>query len=140
MRRSPYNHALAQASIAVDTHTTGTVTGDTVDLIASGQRFRTAMIVVYTGAMTDGTHTISVQHAPDNDGSPGDWVDVPDDLLQGTAPAMDGDDDNEIFELGYVGHERFVRVVSTVADGANGGTYGALVILEQPHYPPVERS
>lgn len=125
MRRSLYNTLVAKPTIAPALHA-ATVTGSTVDLLVQGDAARTAMVVINAGVVTDGTHTIAVQDSPDGT----NWTAVADEFLQGTEPAITSSNDVQIHEIGYTGHQRYLRVVSTVTGTpATGGLYSAAILL-----------
>lgn len=88
------------------------------------QGYDSAVVVVETGAITDGTHTIVVQESDDNSA----YTAVADADLQGTEPAIVSTDDNVVFEIGYFGIKRYVRAAVTVAGATTGGVYGAHVV------------
>lgn len=134
MRQSLYNTAVAMPSIAPAVYD-ATVTGAAVDRLVDGDAARTAMILVHVGTVTDGTHTIEVQDSPNNS----DWTAVATEFLQGAEPAITTANDERVHEIGYTGHQRYLRVVSTVSGSpVTGGAYGAVVLLGWPrHMPPV---
>lgn len=125
MRRSVYNTVVAKPSIA-PALIAATTTGSAVDRLVDGDAARSAMILVHAGTVTDGTHTIQVQDSPDGSA----WTAVADEFLQGTEPAITTSNDVQVHEIGYTGHQRYLRVVSTVSGSpATGGVYGATVLL-----------
>lgn len=125
MRRSVYNTVVAKPSIA-PALIAATTNGSAVDRLLDGDAARSAMILVHAGTVTDGTHTIQVQDSPNGS----DWTAVADEFLQGTEPAITSSNDVQIHEIGYTGHQRYLRVVSTVSGApATGGVYGATVLL-----------
>lgn len=136
MRRSVYNTVVARTTIAPAVYDT-TATGTTVDRLLNGDAARSAMIVVNVGTVTDGTHTVQVQDSPDGT----NWTAVGDEFLQGAEPAVTSANDERVHEIGYVGHQRYLRVVSTVSGSpATGGAYGALVLLGWPRRMPPTRA
>lgn len=137
MRRSLYNTALAKSSIVPAVARTTTTTGSTVDLMTDQGGFRSALVVIHTGTITDGTHTVTVQDSPDNT----NWTAVADEFLQGTEPAIGASNDDTLFEIGYTGHQRYLRVLITVTGSpATGGIYGATVLLGWPRKMPPLRA
>lgn len=98
-----------------------TATGTEVDL----QGYEGALVLVFTGTITDGTHAIDFEEA-DTTGGP--YTDVAAADLLGTEPSIVAADDDKVFEFGYIGSKRFVRVSVAVTAGVTGGTYGALVV------------
>ncbi len=111
-----------------------TVTGTGVDrnvagtVNPSGLGFQSALVVVFTGTMTDGTATIEVQDSDDNI----TFTAVAAAYLQGTSPVIASTDDDKVFGIGYLGGKRYIRVVGTAAGTTTGGVYGALVVLGDP--------
>jgi hypothetical protein len=137
VRRSLYNVALAKSSIVPAVARTTTTTGTAVDRMTDQGGFRSALIVIHTGTITDGTHTVTVQDSPDNT----NWTAVADEFLQGTEPAIGASNDDTLFEIGYIGHERYLRVLITVTGSpATGGIYGATVLLGWPRKMPPLRA
>lgn len=137
MRETLYNTALARHSLPIATRTAATtVNGTGVDRWHNRDFFRVATVVVHTGTITDGTHTIEVQDSDDNS----TFAAVADQYLQGTEPAIGASDDNSVFEVGYIGPKRYLRVSVTTAGATSGGTLGAVVLLGQPSHPPVIRT
>jgi len=88
------------------------------------QGYESAVVVVETGTITDGTHTIEIQESDDNS----TFTAVADADLQGSEPVIGAADDNKVYEIGYLGNKRYIRVSVTVAGTTTGGVYGAAVI------------
>ncbi|MGP3684151.1 hypothetical protein ACTVZO_05455 [Streptomyces sp. IBSNAI002] len=125
MRNSVYNTIVSRVSILPAVHDT-TVEGSAVDLLVHGDAARSAMVVLPVGTVTDGTHTIEVQDSPNGS----DWTAVTAEFLQGSEPAVTSSNDERTHEIGYTGHQRYLRVVSTVTGSpSTGGAYGAIVLL-----------
>jgi hypothetical protein len=131
-----YSNILVKESLAIATRT-ASANGTAVDRGEDSSDFQSAMVVVHTGTITDGTHTIEVQ---DSDASGSGFAAVADSYLQGSEPAIVAADDNKIFEIGYLGPKRYLRVIVTAAGTTSGGTYGATVILGDPADAPVIRN
>ncbi|MFD3483786.1 hypothetical protein [Streptomyces sp. NPDC058665] len=130
-----YSNCLVKASL-VPAVRTATATGTAVDRNEDGSMYQDALIVVSTGVITDGTHTIEVQDSADNSS----YAAVASEFLQGTEPAIVAANDNTTYELGYLGRKRYLRVVSTVAGATDGGALAALVVLSGPRVAPVVRN
>lgn len=111
---------------------TASANGAGVDL----QGYEGAVVVVQTGAITDGTHTIEVQESAD-DGATDPYAAVADADLQGTEPAIGPTDDNKVYEIGYIGRKRYIRAAVTVAGATSGGAYAATVVRGLPRKAPV---
>lgn len=93
-----------------------------------------AMVVIETGVITDGTHTIEVKEA---DAPGGTFTAVADADLQGTEPAIGSADDNKVYRIGYKGTKGALRVDVTVAGATTGGVYSASVVRGHPRKAPV---
>ena len=85
------------------------------------------MVVVNAGLWTDGTHTIDIQESDDGTS----YSSVAAGNLQGTKPVIDGaTDDNQDYEVGYIGNCRYVRVdVDVTASPTTGAVIGASIML-----------
>ncbi|MFF4417489.1 hypothetical protein ACFYY8_33610 [Streptosporangium sp. NPDC001559] len=126
MRQTVYNSVKVVQVIAPGAQrTNGAVNGTAVDRLQAGVWFRSAMIVVHSGAITDGTHTVTVEESDNGT----DWTAVATADLQGAPPAIGGSDDNKLWEIGYVGSKRYIRPVLTTATATTGGYVDALVLL-----------
>jgi len=128
MPRDIYNNLLTKVSLT-NALRTASANGTGVDRAG----FHAVYIVVFTGTITDGTHTIEVQDSDDNS----TYAAVADAYLQGAEPAIVAADDDKVFELGYTGAKRYVRVITTAAGTTTGGVYGAVVVLGDPRVSPV---
>ncbi len=98
---------------------TASANGTGVDLAG----YESATVVVVTGTITDGTHTIEVQDSDDDS----TYTAVDDGLLIGTEPAIGVADDNKVYEIGYRGAKRYLRAATTVSGATTGGVYGATI-------------
>lgn len=97
---------------------TSTVNGTTLDLAT----FKFPSLHVIVGTITDGTHTLDPEEAPDNgSGAPGSWTNIAAADLEGGAFAVLATDVNQ--SRVYLGTKRFVRVNVTVAGASTGGIY-----------------
>ncbi|MEU2992584.1 hypothetical protein ABZ772_19850 [Streptomyces griseoincarnatus] len=134
MPLNPYDNVLVQRTLAPAART-ATANGTAVDRAAGGARYQDALIVIDTGVVTDGTHTFAVQDSPNGT----DWTAVDDEFLQGTEPAVTSANDDTIYEIGYLGSERYLRVAVTVAGASTGGVYSAAVVLSNARRGPVDR-
>jgi hypothetical protein len=58
--------------------------------------------------------------------------------ILGTYPVIAGTDHEKVYSFGYIGKQRYIRVVDTVtaAGGSTGGTLGAIAILGNPLHGP----
>lgn len=111
--------------------TNGTATGDAVDL----RGFDSAVIVISFGTWTDGTHTPSVQHSLDGTS----YANVAASDLDGSITAVNGaDGSNTAQSVGYIGSQRYVRVLMTVSGATSGALSGASVIGGHPRVAPTK--
>lgn len=133
MRRSLYNIARAAATLAIAARTNGTVNGSSVDLHENLDASRSAMLIVVAGALTDGSHAITLQES--DDGS--SWSDVDDAELQGTEPTLASTDDDTVSEVGYLGSKRYLRAVAVTSGATTGGTFGAVILRGFPRRQPI---
>ncbi|MFD7978888.1 hypothetical protein [Streptomyces sp. NPDC059071] len=136
MRQSLYNLARAKVTLAISTRTNGTATGTTVDLHENQDASRSALIVVFTGTMTDGSVAVTLEESADNSS----WSTVAAPDLQGTAPTVASTDDDKVFELGYVGSKRYLRVKAVTSGATSGGTFGAVIVRGFPRRTPISHS
>jgi hypothetical protein len=137
MRQSVYNTVLARTTIAPGAARTTNTTGATVDRLVDGDAARSAMVVVSVGTVTDGTHTVVIEDSANGSA----WNAVADEFLQGSEPAVTSANDERLFEIGYTGHQRYVRASVTVSGSpSTGGLYSAVVLLGWPRKMPPSRS
>lgn len=137
-RRSLYWSMIVKPTIAVGAKTNGTLLGtsvDTTDPAGGTDGFKSAMFVIHTGTITDGTHTVTCEES-ENDS---DWTTVAAGELQGTVPAIVAADDNKVFEIGYMGGQRYLRLKIVSSGTTTGGVLGATVLLGNPGSRPVQR-
>ncbi len=120
MSRTDIKNSVSAAQSLAPATRTASANGAGVDLAG----YDAAVVVVSTGTITDGTHTIEVQESDDDT----TYTAVADADLDGTEPAIGATDDNVVYELGYHGIKRYVRVAVTVSGATSGGAYGANVI------------
>lgn len=125
MRKSVFNEAVARPAVAVALRGNGAVNGLTVDKMYQNNAFRSVMFIVHTGTLTDGTVAVTMQDSPDNSV----WTAVDAGYVQGTLPSVASTDDDKTFEIGYVGPQRYVRLVFTTSGAATGGTFGATAVM-----------
>ncbi|MEU2075423.1 hypothetical protein [Streptomyces sp. NPDC013489] len=129
--------AVTKSTILPSGNRTTNATGAAVDRMADKGGFRSALIVLHVGTVTDGTHTVEVQDSPNGS----DWTAVADQFLQGAEPAITASNDERVHEIGYTGHQRYLRVVVTASGSpSTGGIYGATILLGWPRRMPPSRS
>ncbi len=107
---------------------TASANGTGVDL----QGFDAAVVVVETGTITDGTHTIAIEESSDNV----TFTAVAGADLQGAVPAIGAVNDNVVYEIGYLGTKRYIRATVTVAGATTGGVYAAHVVRGRARKQP----
>lgn len=128
---------LTKLVLASAARTNGAANGTTVDLAVYGNNFRSAMFIITTATITDGTHAITMEHS-DNGST---WTAVPADRRQGSLPSILAADDDSVFQVGYiVGTQRYVRIVATTSAATTGGVFSAVAVLSGASVSPVARS
>ncbi|RMI39882.1 hypothetical protein EBO15_28355 [Actinomadura harenae] len=104
-----------------------------MDRMQGLQAYRSAMLVVHAGAITDGTHTFKIQVSDDGT----TWADAPTTDLQGPAISVAAVTGNTAYTQGYNGPARYLRAVATVTGSpATGGLYSAGFVLSGPRRSP----
>lgn len=134
MRDSLFDDTAVRVSLPMLARTDGTVDGDPADVTADGQFFRTAMLVVFCGDITDGTHTVTLQHS---DSVSSGWSDVDDDHLQGSLAPMDPPWAHSVQRLGYLGGKRFLRARVVTDSATTGGSLAGLLLLSAGSGAPI---
>jgi hypothetical protein len=124
----------ARMTLNIGLRTNGTVTGTAVDMAGTGNSFRTAMLLVIAGAVTDGTHTVSLEES--DTGSSG-WTAVGAGDLQGTLTAVTTANANSVQRQSYVGGKRFLRGSVVTTGATTGGTTSGVILLHQGSGAPV---
>jgi hypothetical protein len=128
MKESIYHSVVARPSLPQASRVANaTVNGSSVDRGELKNNFRSIGVVVWTGAVTDGSHAITLQESGDNAA----WSNVAAEHLQGALPTIGAADDDKVFEVGYIGHKRYVRAVATTSGSVSGGVFGVLILLGQ---------
>lgn len=140
MKRSVYNHVRTKASLAIAARTAA-ANGTAVDRQLSGasgtnEWYSSAMLLVHTGAITDGTHAITLEVSDDNSS----WAAAAAADIQGSLPSIGSTDDDKLYEIGYTGNKRYLRAVTTPSGTTTGGVYGATILLGFPNVLPVSRT
>lgn len=128
MSRTDIKNSVSVAQTLGPAARTASANGTGVDLAG----FDAAVVVVTTGTITDGTHTIEVQDSADNS----TFAAVADADLDGTEPAIAAANDDTTYEIGYRGIKRYLRVIVTVAGATTGGVYSATVVRGKPRKLP----
>lgn len=134
MRDSMQDDTSARLTVTVAARTANTaVNGTAVDMAGTGNFFRTAMLLVIAGGITDGTHTFKLQESDDGT----TFTDVGAGDLQGTLTALSTANQNSVQRQSYVGAKRYLRGVVTTATATTGGTFGAVILMAQGSGQPV---
>lgn len=97
-----------------------TVNGTSVDTAP----YDSATAYVLPGTWTDGSHTPKLQDSPDN----ATWTDVTAANLIGAFSAITSAGTAVAQKVGYVGANRYLRVVSTVTGATTGAVYAIPII------------
>lgn len=133
-----YNELISRVALAVAARLNGTANGVTIDRTdptGGTDSTTSALLVVFAGTITDGSHAVTVQVS--DDGSA--WSAAPIENLQGSLPTITATDDDRLFEIGYTGPRRYLRVVVTTTGATTGGVFGAVAILGGAGQTPVQR-
>lgn len=101
------------------------VNGAGVDL----RGFDSAMVVYNVGAITDGTHTPSLEESDDNV----TFTAVAAADLQGTFSNFTA---NSVQRVGYIGSKRYIRA-QVNSSGTTGAAYGAVIARGNPAQAPL---
>ncbi|MFD9515943.1 hypothetical protein [Streptomyces sp. NPDC059979] len=129
--RDIYSNVLVKASLKPALRA-ATANGTGVDRAdgSNASMFQDALIVLNTGTVTDGTHTITIEDSDDNSS----FATVAAGYLEGdTPPALITSNDETVYETRYTGGKRYLRVVTTVTGSpSTGGLYSAEVVLSNP--------
>lgn len=137
MRESTYNETLARSTLLPAAYT-ATANGTSVDASTPElSNFRSAMLVVTVGTVTDGTHVFTLEESDDDAA----WDTVASEHLQGSAISVTSANHEDVFELGYTGHARYLRATVTVSGSpVTGGVYGAVIAMSGARRTPIPRS
>lgn len=108
---------------------TSTTNGTGIDL----QGYQAACAVINAQAWTDGTHAFKLQDSPDNS----TYTDVATALVDGSNPSVTAAGAQlTTYKLGYLGNQRYLRVVQTCSGTTTGAIIGAQVLRFQPRKGP----
>lgn len=133
MRRSAYGHNTFVASLDPGAAVTASTNGAAADRMQGLNAYRSAMLVVHAGTVTDGTHAFKIQVSDDNS----TWADADSSTLEGSAISITSANDAAVYTRGYNGGARYMRAVVTVSGSpATGGIYSAGFVLSEPRRTP----
>lgn len=134
MRDSLYDSVITRIAIPMASRTANSaVNGTTVDKMYQNNMFRVVMFCIFTGTITDGAVAYTMQDSPDNSA----WTAVELVYVQGTLPSTTLTDDDKVYDVGYIGPQRYVRLVATQSAATSGGVSGAVAILGSARRTPV---
>lgn len=93
--------------------------------------YNSAVVVLTTGTITDGTHTPKLEESSDGGST---WSDVAATDLHGAFTAVVAANDDTVQTVGYKGSAGQIRVTITDASSTTGGVIGANVILSDEQH------
>lgn len=136
MRQTLHSSTKAVRTLSPAVRTNGASNGAAVDTTADD--FQVAMLVVSSGAMTDGSVAVTAEDSAN--GSTG-WTAVPAERRQGSLPTIADTDDDAVFEVGVVIDplRPYLRAVATVSGATSGGLTSAVFLLGMPKSYPIAR-
>lgn len=109
---------------------TSTATGAVIDL----QGFDSATIAFLVGTLTDGVHTVKVQHGDLANGS--DMADLAATDWTGRALDVLHSDVNQ--RVGYIGTKRYIRAINTITGGPSTGCQLCVAVVRgKPGLAPI---
>jgi hypothetical protein len=122
---------LVTQSLVPAARTNGTATGSAVDL----RGYDSAVVIVNFGAYTDGTHTPSAQHSMDNS----TYTNCAAADLDGSFTAVSSAGGaNTMQSVGYIGSQRYLKIIMTVGSATTGALSSACVIAGAPRNAPTQ--
>lgn len=127
-----YDSTVGRLSVTPAVRANGTVNGAAVNLGATGAD--SALVVILTGTITDGSHAVTVEESASGTGG---WAAVPAGRLSGTPPTIGAANDDTQFEVGVTAAQPFLRVVVVTTGATTGGAFAAAVITGDPGATPV---
>jgi hypothetical protein len=122
-------HPISPAISLVPDVRTADENGRGVDVLG----FESALVVVATGTIIDGKHTIELQESYDNEF----FTAVADEDFLGMEPIITDTASSKTYKVGYIGNQRYIRVVTTVENADEGGVYSAVVLRSNARHQPV---
>lgn len=130
-----YDRIVTRRSISPLIRTNGTVNGASVNLGTYGAE--SAIAVVVTGTVTDGSHAVSIEESDTGSGS---WTAIPVERLTAAAPTVTSANSDAQFETGVAPAKAFIRVVIVTTGATSGGTLAAAVVIGDPGTTPVSHA
>lgn len=135
--RTTFSGTQTVKAMATATVTTGggAVTTSAIDLGASGNNFRDALVLVYSGTLADGTYAVTLQEC---DTSAGSYTAVDAFRVQGGLPSFAATDDTVVKAVGVRPTMRYLQAVITPTSATTGGPFTVLAVLGNgSNNPPV---
>lgn len=130
-----YDNTVVRRSVDPAVRTNGTVNGAAVNLGAYGAE--SAIAVLAIGAVTDGTHTTSLE---ESDTGSSAWTAIPTARLTQAMPAVLAAASNTLVEVGITPLKAYVRVVIVTTAATTGGAIAAVVVVGEPGSIPVSHA
>lgn len=130
-----YDSTLVRRTVSPAVRTNGTVNGAAVNFGPGG--FDSAIVVVTTGTITDGSHAVAIEDS--DDGSTG-WAAVPAGRLQSVPPTIVAANDDTQFEIGVTPVKQYLRVSVTTTGATSGGAFAAVVVAGEPGSLPISHT
>lgn len=122
--RELFNQVLEAVSLTPAARTNGTATGTAVDTLG----YESALVLIATGVITDGSHAITLEDSNDNFVGDTTTVAAGDILGTITTPLTSGAGGSAAQAVAYVGKKRYVRVKVVTSGATTGGIFGATVL------------
>jgi hypothetical protein len=130
-----YDNTVVRRSVSPAVVTNGTINGVAVNLGAYGAE--SAIVVVTTGTVTDGSHAFSIE---ESDTGAGAWTAVPVGRLTSAAPTVLAANDDTLYEVGVTPLKAYLRVVVVTTAATTGGLLAAVVVVGEPGTVPVSHA
>jgi hypothetical protein len=127
-----YDNTVGRFAVAPAVRTNGTVNGPAVNLGTWGAD--SALVVVVTGTVTDGSHAVAIEESASGTGG---WSAVPAGRLTAAAPTITSANGNTQFETGVTPAQPFLRVSVTTTGATTGGALAAVIVAGEPGTTPV---
>ncbi|ARG91401.1 hypothetical protein [Mycobacterium kansasii] len=110
-----------------------------VDTGVLGNDFRDVLFVLVTGAVTDGTHAVTVE---ESDSASSGFADVESYRVQGSLPSIGSADDFRVegLSFGVRPTKQYLRLKITSSGVTSGGTIGAVALLSAGSNAPALRT
>lgn len=138
-RTSLYNSLRVRPSVNFATRTgNATTTGTAVPMNFNSQNFRTALLVIQTVTVTDGSLAVTVEESAD--GTTG-WTTIPAARIEGTITAITSADSNKVWEYGVIPDmaKPFLRPSFVQTGATTGAAWASWILLGAPNFTPVVR-